>query len=212
MGLVFCEVCIGGLGKFNNIMLICPTAMKLHIKNMVCHRCKLAVEQILLQSGYRPQLIELGEVNIAEALNPQQLKELNLQLRHIGFELIDDRKSQLMEKIKNLVVQLVHHTEEPLPINLSAYISGQLHYEYNYLSSLFSETEGITIEKYYISQKIEKVKELLIYDELSLSEIAHQLGYSSVAYLSNQFKKETGLTPTRFKHIRESKRRNIEEL
>ena len=186
--------------------------MKIHIKNMVCHRCKLAVENELLQSGYQPRHIELGEVTIAEELDSAQLHNLDTRLKHLGFELIDDRKGRLVEKIKNLIVELVHHSDHSLSINLSAYLANQLRYEYNYLSNLFSEAEGTTIEKYYISQKIEKVKELLIYDELTLSQIANRMGYSSVAYLSSQFKKETGLTPSHFKTVKENKRRNIEEL
>jgi AraC-like DNA-binding protein len=186
--------------------------MKIHIKNMVCHRCKLAVDAEIRKSGYHPQQIELGEVSIEEELNAEQLEALDTRLKHLGFELIDDKKSRLVEKIKNVIVQLVHHNTDTLSTNLSSYLADQLHYEYNYLSNLFSETEGTTIEKYYISQKIEKVKELLIYDELTLSQIAYRLGYSSVAYLSNQFKKETGLTPSHFKHIKDNKRRNIEEL
>lgn len=186
--------------------------MKIHIKNMVCYRCKLAVENVLRQSGYHLQQIELGEVTIDEQLHHQQLEALDNQLKHLGFELIDDRKGRLVEKIKNLIVQLVHHSNDSLTVNLSGYLAGSLHYEYNYLSNLFSEAEGSTIEKYYISQKIEKVKELLIYDELTLSEIANRMGYSSVAYLSSQFKKETGLTPSHFKRIKENKRHNIEEL
>lgn len=179
---------------------------------MVCHRCKLAVEAELKNSGYHPQSIELGEALVDEELSQEELAVLDTRLKHLGFELIDDRKSRLVEKIKNLIIQLVHHSTNPLTINLSEYIADQLHYEYNYLSNLFSETEGTTIEKYYISQRIEKVKELLIYDELTLSQIAYRMGYSSVAYLSNQFKKETGLTPTHFKTIKANKRRNIEEL
>ncbi len=186
--------------------------MKVHVKNMVCHRCKLAVEQVLTSSGYHVQQVELGEVTIDENLSNEQLKVLDAQLKHLGFELIDDRKAKLVEKIKNLIVDRVHHHQDVLSINLSDYLADQLHYEYNYLSNLFSEAEGITIEKYYISQKIEKVKELLIYDELTLSEIAYRMGYSSVAYLSNQFKKETGFTPSHFKAIKANKRRNIEEL
>ena len=186
--------------------------MKVHIKNMVCQRCKLAVETLLRQCGYHPQQIELGEVTIAEDLAPGQLQELNDNLKNLGFELIDDRKSQLVEKIKNIIVKLVHHTTDTLTVNLSEYLAQQLNYEYNYLSNLFSEAEGTTIEKYYISQKMEKVKELLIYDELTLSQIAYRMGYSSVAYLSSQFKKETGLTPSHFKQIKYNKRRNIEEL
>jgi len=186
--------------------------MKVHVKNMVCHRCKLAVEQVLTNSGYHVQQVELGEVTIDEDLDNAQLKALNLQLKQLGFELIDDRKAKLVEKIKNLIVDRVHHHQDIPGVNLSGYLTDQLHYEYNYLSNLFSEAEGTTIEKYYISQKIEKVKELLIYDELTLSEIAYRMGYSSVAYLSNQFKRETGFTPTAFKNIKDYKRRNIEEL
>jgi YesN/AraC family two-component response regulator len=186
--------------------------MKIHIKNMVCHRCKLAVENELRQSGYHPQQIELGEVTIDEQLDHQQLEALDSRLKHLEFELIDDRKGRLVERIKNLIVKLVHHSNDTLTVNLSNYLADQLQYEYNYLSNLFSESEGSTIEKYYINQKIEKVKELLIYDELNLSQIAYIMGYSSVAYLSSQFKKETGLTPSHFKHIKDNKRRNIEEL
>ncbi len=186
--------------------------MKVHVKNMVCHRCKLAVEQVLTSSGYHVQQVELGEATINEDLNTEQLKALDAQLKHLGFELIDDRKAKLVERIKNLIIDRVHHHQDIFSINLSDYIAEKLHYEYNYLSNLFSEAEGTTIEKYYISQKIEKVKELLIYDELTLSEIAYRMGYSSVAYLSNQFKKETGFTPSYFKAIKENKRRNIEEL
>lgn len=186
--------------------------MKLYIKNMVCRRCIMAVEAQLQQSGLHAQHIELGEVTLTEELDAAQLQTLDNNLKHLGFELIDDRKSRLVEKIKNIIVELVHHSENSLSINLSTYLAEQLNYEYNYLSNLFSDTEGTTIEKYYISQKIEKVKELLIYDELTLSQIANRMGYSSVAYLSSQFKKETGLTPSHFKHIKDNKRRNIEDL
>ena len=125
---------------------------------------------------------------------------------------MDDKKVQTIEKIKNTIVKLVHHSNDDYKTNLSAYITSQVHQDYNYLSNLFSEVEGTTIEKYFITQRIEKVKELLVYNEMSLSEIANQLGYSSVGYLSNQFKKITGLTPSYFKSLKEHKRRNIEEL
>jgi len=133
-------------------------------------------------------------------------------LRHLGFELIDDRKSRVVEKIKNVIIQSVHHSDVPLQFNLSGLLTEQLPYEYNYLSNLFSEASGTTIEKFYISQKIEKITELLIYDQLTLSQIAYQMGYSSPAYLSSQFKRATGLTPGYFKTIKSNKRRNIEEL
>jgi AraC-like DNA-binding protein len=186
--------------------------MKLHIKNMVCHRCKLAVKDLLIQNGLHPQEVTLGEVVIDEEPDHEQLEALNNELRLLGFELIDDKKSRLVEKIKNAIIEMVHHNADTPHINLSAHLADQLGYNYKYLSNLFSETEGITIEKYNISQKIERVKELLIYDELTLSEIANSMGYSSVSHLSDQFKKETGLTPSHFKQIKENKRRNIEEL
>lgn len=175
--------------------------MKLYIKNMVCDRCKMAVKNVLEQLQLSPQAIELGEVTLDEdQLDKQQLSTLSHALTEIGFELIDDRKSRLIEKIKNVVIELIHHLEEQPEIKYSDYIAGKLHHEYTYLSKLFSEVEGTTIEQYVIRQKIEKVKELLVYDELSLSEIAYKLGYSSVAHLSAQFKKITGLTPSFYKN------------
>ncbi len=179
---------------------------------MVCSRCKMSVEKTLLESGLHPHNIELGEVEVEEELSKEQQKELNDALRKNGFEIIDSKKSQTIEKIKNLIVTLIHHSDETPGVNLSEYISSNIHQDYHYLSNLFSEVEGTTIEKYYIHQRIEKVKELLVYDELSLSQIADQLGYSSVAYLSNQFKKITGFTPSYYKSLKEHKRRNIEEL
>ena len=135
-------------------------------------------------------------MEVREELNSRKKNELNHILQSFGFEIIDDKKSQLIEKIKNTIVELVHYSRDQLQTNFSEHISKKLHHDYSYLSNLFSEVEGTTIEKYFIAQKIEKVKELLKYDELSLSQIADRLGYSSVAYLSNQFKKQTGLTPT----------------
>ena len=179
---------------------------------MVCNRCKTAVQNEFEKIGVHPIAVELGEVETAEEITQQQLSELENSLKHIGFELIDDKKSRLIEQIKTEIIRLVHHSEEIENTNLSTILSDKLHYEYNYLSNLFSEVEGTTIEKFFISQRIEKVKELLVYDELSLSEIANQLGYSSTAYLSSQFKKITGLTPTFYKSLKETKRRNIDEL
>lgn len=179
---------------------------------MVCNRCKTAVQNEFEKIGVHPIAVELGEVETAEEITQRQLSELENSLKQIGFELIDDKKSRLIEQIKTEIIRLVHHSEEIENENLSTILSDKLHYEYNYLSNLFSEVEGTTIEKYFISQRIEKVKELLVYDELSLSEIANQLGYSSTAYLSSQFKKITGLTPTFYKSLKETKRRNIDEL
>ncbi len=179
---------------------------------MVCSRCKMVVKDALMQLNLNPKSIELGEVEINEELNIQKKVQLDKLLRSYGFELIDDKKSRLIEKIKNTIVELVHYSDEQLATKFSDYISKRLHHDYSYLSNLFSEIEGTTIEKYFIAQKIEKVKELITYDELSLSEIADNLGYSSVAYLSNQFKKQTGLTPTFYKSLRQKKRKNIDDL
>lgn len=179
---------------------------------MVCSRCKMVVKDELIKLGLHPKAITLGEVEIVEELNIQKKSKLNKILQSFGFELIDDKKSRLIEKIKNIIVQLVHYSEDQIKTTFSEHISNKLHHDYNYLSNLFSEVEGTTIEKYFIAQKIEKVKELLKYDELSLSQIADKLGYSSVAYLSNQFKKQTGLTPTFYKSLRQNRRKNIEDL
>ena len=186
--------------------------MKLYIKNMVCSRCKMVVKDELIKFGLHPKNIELGEVEVEEDITNENKNQLKAILQSFGFELIDDKKSRLIEKIKNTIVDLVHYSENQLNTTFSEHISKKLHHDYNYLSNLFSEVEGTTIEKYFIAQKIEKVKELLKYDELSLSEIADRLGYSSVAYLSNQFKKQTGLTPTFYKSLKQNKRKNIDDL
>ncbi len=185
---------------------------KLYIKNMVCSRCKMVVKSVLENQGLVPVSVELGEVELEQPLAKNQLQQLDTALKQLGFEIIDNHKSRLIERIKNAIVTLVHHSNENIKTNLSEFITSQVHHDYSYLSNLFSEVEGTTIEKYFIAQRIERVKELLVYNQLSLSEIADQLGYSSVAYLSNQFKKTTGFTPTYFKSIKELKRRNIEEL
>ena len=179
---------------------------------MVCSRCKMVVTDELIKFGVHPKSVELGEVEITEEINSEKKNELNKILQSFGFELIDDKKSKLIEKIKNTIVELVHYSDDQLTTNFSEHISKKLHHDYNYMSNLFSEVEGITIEKYFIAQKIEKVKELLKYDELTLSEIADRLGYSSVAYLSNQFKKQTGLTPTFYKSLKQNKRKNLDDL
>lgn len=180
--------------------------MKIYVKNMVCQRCIMAVENILKTLEINYKNVALGEIELNDELHPSDMTKLSSQLQSIGFEAIDNKKQQLIERIKNYIVQFIHHDKEMLKINLSDFLAKELGYEYNYLSNLFSEVEGTTIEKYVILQKIEKVKELIVYDELSLKEIAHQMGYSSVAYLSNQFKKITGLTPSHFKTIGQQKR------
>jgi AraC-like DNA-binding protein len=186
--------------------------MRLYIKNMVCNRCITAVKNELESLGFTVTDIALGEAEIAGQPTATQLQQLDSAFHKLGFELIEDRRSRMIEQIKNEIVNLVHHTDEILNTNLSAWLSGKLNYDYTYLSNLFSEVEGTTIEKYYIAQRIEKVKELLVYDELTLSQIADRLGYSSTAYLSSQFKKVTGLTPSFYKSVKDTKRRNIDEL
>lgn len=180
---------------------------------MVCSRCKMVVWQQLENLHLHPVKIVLGEVEISESEIPTEKKEiLNLELKKFGFELMDDKKSRLIEKIKTSIIQLVHNSIEHPKINFSSYISSSLNHDYSYLSKLFSEVEGTTIEQYFIAQKIERVKELIVYDEISMSEIAFQLGYSSISHLSKQFKKVTGLSPSHFKKLKDKKRKPIEEV
>ena len=179
-------------------------AATLYIKNMVCDRCKMVVQQELAKLGLIPDKIALGEVTIQGDITPQVQKKLDDALMAVGFERIDDKKARLIESIKNAVIELIHYQDpKTRKLNWSDLLADRLHYEYNYLSNLFSSVEGMTLEQYIIRQKIEKVKELLFYDELTLSEIAHKLGYSSVAHLSGQFKKVTGFTPSELKKARE---------
>ena len=186
--------------------------MKLYIKNMVCSRCKMVVKSIFDSMKIDTLSIELGVVELENDIQENQKTELLSTLRKFGFDLINDKKSRTIEKIKTLIINLVHHNKNDLKINLSDYLSQQLNQDYNTLSILFSEIENSTIEKYFIHQKIEKVKELLIYDEMTLTEIAYLLNYSSVSYLSNQFKKITGFPPTYFKQLKDKKRKQIEDL
>ena len=186
--------------------------MKLYIKNMVCSRCKMVVKSEFEKLGLPTISVELGEVELEKEISDEQKEVLLENLQVLGFDLIDDKKTKTVERIKNLIVDLVHHKNNDLKINLSEYLAENLNQDYNSLSNLFSEIENTTIEKYFISQKIEKVKELLIYNELSLSEIADILNYSNVAHLSNQFKKITGFTPTSFKQSKDKMRIQIENL
>lgn len=186
--------------------------MKLYIKNMVCSRCKMVVKSEFEKLGLPTISVELGEVELEKEISDEQKEVLLENLQVLGFDLIDDKKTKTVERIKNLIVDLVHHKNNDLKINLSDYLAENLNQDYNSLSNLFSEIENTTIEKYFISQKIEKVKELLIYNELSLSEIADVLNYSNVAHLSNQFKKITGFTPTSFKQLKDKKRIQIENI
>jgi len=180
----------------------------LHIKNMVCDRCKMVVNQELEKLGFHPEKVALGEVVLTENnLSASQQKQIDDALIAVGFERIDDRKVRLIETMKNKIIQIIHHSDRiNLKVNWSTMLANEAHFDYGYLSNLFSSMEGITLEQYIIRQKIERVKELLFYDELSLSEIADRLGYSSVAHLSGQFKKITGLTPSELK-----KSRNIDK-
>jgi len=186
--------------------------MKLYIKNMVCSRCKMVVKSELEKLKLQLLTVDLGEVETVVAISETKKNEIAEHLKGFGFELIDDKKSRLIDKIKTLIIDLVHHQNSPLNTNLSSYLSDQLLQDYSALSNLFSEVEDTTIEKYFINQKIEKVKELLLYDELTISEIAFQMNYSSVAYLSNQFKKITGFSPSHYKQLKDKKRRQIEDI
>lgn len=184
----------------------------LFIKNMVCDRCIMVVQNELDKLGLDAKNVKLGEVTLTKEITPTEKEALVKTLEPLGFEVIDDKKGRIIEKIKNIIIDLVHHQDSDVKTNLSDVLSDKLHHDYNYLSNLFSEVEGTTIEKYFIAQKVEKVKELLVFDELSLSEIAMRLNYSSVAYLSNQFKKVTGLTPSYFKQVREDKRKPLDKV
>lgn len=171
---------------------------------MVCNRCIMVVESIFKDQGLDPEKMSLGEVNLSKEISPERLSNLSIKLREKGFELIDDKKSLLLERIKSTVIDAIHHSDHfELKINWSHYLQEKLQTDYASLSALFSSINGITLEQYIIKQKIEKVKEYLFYDEMSVKEIAFKLGYSSVAHLSSQFKKITGLTPSEFKESRD---------
>jgi len=185
----------------------------LHIKNMVCNRCIKVVKDEFTNLNLNISEIELGKVIVASQLTQVKIEEVRNALDENGFELIDDKKSKLIERIKTITIERIHYSESVFEsLNTSKYLSKELGHDYSYLSNLFSSVEGITIEKYIINQKIEKVKELLVYDELTLNEISYQLGYSSVQHLSNQFKKITGLTPSHFKKLKGNKRKPLDEV
>ncbi|HET7000770.1 MAG TPA: AraC family transcriptional regulator [Puia sp.] len=187
--------------------------MPLYIKNMVCDRCILVVRQELDKLGMGYKNIQLGEVELSENISPEKINEFKDHLHILGFELLDDRKSTLVEKIKSAIIQLIQGTEvEILNKKLSVLLSEKLDLDYHYISGLFSSLEGMTIEKYVILQRIEKAKELLMYAELTLSEIADKLGYSSVQHLSQQFKKTTGLTPSHFKSLKKNMRIPLDKV
>ena len=186
--------------------------MKLYIKYMVSLRCKMLVKDELKKLGIDFISVDLGVVETQNVITEEQRETFKENLKESGLELLDDKKNILVERTKNVIIEMIHYADEVPKINDSDYISEKLGYDYTYLSNTFSEVKGITIQQYIIMHKIERVKELLLYDELTLTEIAWKLHYSSVAHLSNQFKKVTGLTPTYFKEIKDKRMKNIEDI
>jgi AraC-like DNA-binding protein len=186
--------------------------LKLFIKYMVSNRCKLAVKEELTKLGLHFIVVDLGEIDIMEDISASQRDLLRTALLSSGLELMDDKRAVLIEKIKTLITGMIHHSEELPKTNYSDYISEKLNYDYTYLSNIFSEVKGITIQQFIIVHKIERVKELLMYGELNLTEISYKMHYSSVAHLSNQFKKITGLSPSHFKRMKDKRRTPLEEI
>lgn len=179
---------------------------------MVSLRCKMMVKEELQKLGIHPMTVDLGMVELQEDINEEEQQKLKINLKKSGLELLDDKKSIIIEKIKNIIIEMIHYSDELPKVNYSDYISEHLGYDYTYLANIFSEVKGITIQQFIILHKIEKVKELLIYDELNLTEISYKMHYSSVAHLSNQFKKITGLTPTFYKNLKNKRKQNLESI
>jgi AraC-like DNA-binding protein len=186
--------------------------MKLYVKYMVSNRCMMAVKEELKKLGLHFILVELGEVEVMENISTEQREELKRGLLTSGLELMDDKRAVLIERIKNTIVEMVHRSDEVIKINFSDYLSEKLNHDYTYLANLFSEVQGTTIEHFIISHKVERIKELIIYDELNITEIAWKMNYSSVAHLSNQFKKMTGFTPAYFRKLKDKRRSPIEDI
>lgn len=186
--------------------------MKLSIKNMVSTRCKMAVEKELKNLGAPYAHVHLGEIELLDDLSAMQRDQFKIALREYGMELIEDKKDVLIERIKNVVVESVHYSEAPIKIKFSVFLAEKLQYDYTYLSNIFSQATGTTVEHFVIRNKIERVKELMVYDELNLTEISHLLNYSSVAHLSNQFKKVTGLSPSHFKRLKHARASGLDEI
>ncbi|MCX2763562.1 helix-turn-helix domain-containing protein [Aquimarina muelleri] len=186
--------------------------MRIYIKYMVSLRCKMMVKEELKKIGIKYVVVELGMVEILEDITKEQRSILKQNLMKSGLEVLDNKKSILIEKIKNVITDMVHYKDELLKVNYSDYISEKLGYDYTYLANTFSEVKGITIQQFIIMHKIERVKELLIYDDLNLTEISYKMHYSSVAHLSGQFKKVTGLTPTFYKQLKNKRKSNLEDL
>lgn len=179
---------------------------------MVCNRCIMVVQDQLEKLGILPLSVELGAVTFNHSLSDAEVQTIKATLEPLGFEWIDDKRIQFIEEIKKHIIELVHQKNGELKMNLSDYLAAKLHHDYSYISNLFSELENTTIEQYFIAQKVERVKELLVYGELSLNEIADVLNYSSAAHLSSQFKKVTGLTPSHFRSIKENKRKPLDQV
>lgn len=179
---------------------------------MVSNRCKMAVKDALRKLKLHFVVVDLGEVDIMENINNEQRTQLKLELLNSGLELMDDKRAMLIEKIKNVIIEMVHYSEEAIKINFSDFLSQKLNHDYTYLANLFSEVQGTTIEHFIIVHKVERIKELIIYGELNITEIAWKMNYSSVAHLSNQFKKVTGLSPSHFKQMKNKRRSPIEEI
>lgn len=186
--------------------------MKLYIKYMVSNRCKMAVKEELKKLGLHFIVVDLGEVEIMETITTEQREKLKISLFDSGLELMDDKRAVLIEKIKTTIIEMVHNSDEMIKTNFSDYLSEKLNHDYTYLANLFSEVQGTTIEHFIINHKIERIKELIIYDELNITEIAWKMNYSSVAHLSNQFKKVTGLSPSHFKQLKDKRRSQIEDI
>ena len=179
---------------------------------MVSQRCKLMVKEELKKLGLHFMVVDLGEVEIMENISDELRAELKTALLTLGLELMDDKRAILIERIKNVIIEMIHHSDKMIKINFSDFLSEKLHHDYTYLANLFSEVQGTTIEQFMISHKVERIKELIIYDEMNISEIAWKMNYSSVAHLSNQFKKVTGLSPSHFKQLKVKRRSPIEDV
>jgi len=186
--------------------------MKLYVKFMVSTRCKMVVKEELKKLGLHYVFVNLGEIEIMEELTSSEREILQIALQKSGLLLMNDKKAILIEKIKNVIVEMVHYSNEPLKTNFSTFLAEKLQHDYTYLSNLFSEVVGTTIEHFIIAHKIERVKELIVYDELNFTEISYLLNYSSVGHLSNQFKKVTGLTPSHFKKLKQKRLTGLEEV
>ena len=179
---------------------------------MVSARCKIVVKEELKRLGLHFIMVDLGEVEIMEDISAEQQEQLKTALIESGLELMEDKKGILIERIKGVIVEMVHYAEELPKTNFSDYLSAKLHHDYTYMANLFSEVQGTTIEQFIISHKVERIKELIIYGEMNITEIAYKMNYSSVAHLSNQFKKVTGLSPSHFKQMKDKRRNPIEEV